>query len=304
MSESAALPSAPPDRAGLGWLHWSAVGMVGLFAASYCVLAWRNWQNNPDLTHGFITPFASAFLFWQCRRGTLRWLHPGAPRMLLTAAALLASWLALAVTGLLAASLEWSHSVVNFTLAGSLCLFLGAVLCLLAAKEVRALPLNWISLAAIGLWLLSAPLPPGAYARLTLQLQGMVTTFVLQSLHLLGIPASQQGNIIQLAATSVGVEDACSGIRSLLSCTYAGLFFSAWLVHRPGRRATLLLLAPLLAVGMNFLRSLTLTLLANSGVSITGFWHDATGYAILGFTSVGLPQARRAAWPGARAPPM
>src|SRR5581483_5668008 len=37
---------------------------------------------------------------------------------------------------------------------------------------------------------------------------------------------------------------------------------------------------------MNFLRSLTLTLLANRGVNISGAWHDATGYAILGLTAL------------------
>jgi hypothetical protein len=36
---------------------------------------------------------------------------------------------------------------------------------------------------------------------------------------------------------------------------------------------------------MNFLRSLALTLLANSGRSIAGTWHDATGFAILGVTA-------------------
>jgi exosortase/archaeosortase family protein len=53
-------------------------------------------------------------------------------------------------------------------------------------------------------------------------------------------------------------------------------------------RLALIVVAPLLALGMNFLRSLTLTLLANAGTDIAGFWHDATGFAILGVTAAVL----------------
>jgi len=85
------------------------------------------------------------------------------------------------------------------------------------------------------------------------------------------VPARQHGNIIELAVTSVGVEEACSGVRSLLSCVYAGFFFAAWQVRRPGGRLLLIVVAPAAGPGMNFLRSLTLTLLANGGHEIAGF---------------------------------
>lgn len=84
----------------------------------------------------------------------------------------------------------------------------------------------------------------------------------------------------------MGVEEACSGIRSLISCVFAWFFFAGWLVRRPAGRLTLIVAAPLLALGMNSLRSLTLTLLAHSGRDIAGFWHDPTGYAILGVTAL------------------
>jgi hypothetical protein len=37
---------------------------------------------------------------------------------------------------------------------------------------------------------------------------------------------------------------------------------------------------------MNFIRSLTLTLLANAGIDIGGTWHDVTGFAVLGITAL------------------
>ena len=141
---------------------------------------------------------------------------------------------------------------------------------------------------AIGLWLLSAPIPPGSYTRLTLGLQLMVTENVLRALHLLGIAADRHGNIIELATTTVGVEDACSGVRSLISCIFAGFFFSATLVRRTWARILIVALAAPMAIAMNFIRSLALTLLANRGVDISGAWHDVTGFAVLGLTAAFL----------------
>ena len=109
---------------------------------------------------------------------------------------------------------------------------------------------------------------------------------MLNTLHFLGIAAVRRGNIIDLVNASVGIEEACSGIRSLISCVFAGLFFSATLVRRPWGRGLIIALAPPIALGMNFARSLTLTLLAGNRVDITGFWHDLTGFAVLGLTSL------------------
>jgi len=254
--------------------------------AAFCVLLWPEWAHNPDLSHGFFAVVICAVLVFESRAaGPRRWLPPHPARSAATVLLLAGAIILLALTGLLAASVGWSHALVRFVLAAALCLYLGAGLVVLAGTETRLVPLNWISLTAVGLWLLAAPLPHGTYSRLTLTLQGWVTDGVLDSLQILGIPARQRGNVIELARTSVGVEEACSGIRSLLSCLYAGLFFAAWQVRSFAGRAALIILAPLLAVGLNFVRSLGLTLLANAGVDIAGFWHDVTGFAILGLTA-------------------
>jgi exosortase len=269
----------PPDALAI------AVVLAVLMAA-FSWLLWPEWQHNPDLSHAFFVPFLFALLIWESRRqGTLRWMPPGAPSAFAVAAALGVGFGLFALAGLFAATLAWTHAMVCALLAASLVSFLFAGLLIIADVRVRLVPLNWVSLTAIFLWLLVAPVPDGTYARLTLGLQQWVTGSVLQALHLLGIPARQHGNVIELATTTVGVEEACSGIRSLISCVFAGFFFAGWLVRRPLGRIVLIVAAPLLALGMNFLRSLTLTLMANAGKDITGFWHDATGFAILGITA-------------------
>jgi EpsI family protein len=183
--------------------------------------------------------------------------------------------------GLYAAVLDWSNALVLFSLTAAFSLFMAAGLAAFADVRIGLFPANWSVFAAVALWILSAPIPPGTYSRLTMALQLAVTENVIRALHLLGVPAFRAGNIIELARGAVGVEEACSGIRSLMSCLFAGLFFSATLVRRPAARIALLVLAPVLALAMNFLRSLFLTLLANSGVAIAGTWHDAAGIAAL-----------------------
>lgn len=257
-----------------------------LLGLGLSAMLWPEWRENPDLSHGFLAPFVFVLLIWESRRlGPLRWMRRSRLTVISQIALGATAVVLFALAGLFAASVGWSHSLVLFLLAVCFaCLLLGG-LGLLADERVRVLPFNWINLTAILLWVLVAPLPTGTYSRLTLGLQGWVTSGVMDVLQFLGVPARQHGNVIELARTTVGVEEACSGVRSLISCIYAGFFLAAWQLNRPWRRVVLVALAPLLALLMNFIRSLTLTLLANAGVNISGAWHDATGFAILGLTT-------------------
>ena len=283
--------ASPVPRAPMrGWPR-GMIGALGLvllgLVASFTGLLWPQWRDNPDLAHGFAAPLVFLLLITESRRrGPWRWL---ASCQWLTVGLVAAMGLGIALfalAGLVAASLAWSHALVLFLLASALSCFLWGGLLILAEVNVRVLPINWSSLTAILLWVLVTPLPNGTYTRVTLALQSGVTASVMGTLHLLGIAARQHGNVIELARTTVGVADACSGIRSLLSCLFVGFFLAAWQVREPKRRWALIVIAPLLALVMNFIRSLILTLLANSGTAIGGTWHDATGYAILGVTTI------------------
>jgi len=259
--------------------------LLAALTAVLTVLLWPHWRDNPDLSHGYLMLPIFLLLLHEARSGTPRYLAARGRTAAAATALLALGLLALCASGLYAAALDWSHSLVAFTLTIALVFFLAAGLVTFTSASVRLLPFNWTACVAVGLWLLSSPIPPGSYTRLTLGLQLAVTKAVLFSLHLLGIAANRHGNIIDLATATVGVEEACSGIRSLVSCIFAGFFFSATLVRRPSSRALLIAFAAPLAVAMNFVRSLTLTLLANSGVNIAGTWHDATGFAVLGVTA-------------------
>lgn len=285
------MSAAPTQPSAIGRLNLAGRISLAAFGAALVALSlrlWPEWRHNPDLSHGLFMPMVFAILIHEGRGGTPRFLRPGPWSRAGLVALLAGGLLSLVTAGLYAAAVDWSHALVNLMLTLSCTLLLGAGLLVFSGERVRLLPFNWPAVVAVVAWLLTAPIPPGTYTRLTLTLQLWVSEGVLRTLHLLGIAAVRHGNIIDLARTSVGVEEACSGIRSLISCVFAGLFFSATLVRRPWARVLILALSAPLALLMNFLRSLALTLLANHGVDIAGTWHDVTGFAVLGVTAAML----------------
>jgi exosortase len=261
---------------------------LAILAAALVAHLWPEWSRDADLSHGFLAPIASVLLIYLCRspgaRGTLR----GRTSMILAAAFGAAALAALWTAGLFAVALDWTSPLVDFTLACSFALLGCGAVAAFADRRVALVPFSWACLATAALWPLSSPIPPGTYSRLTSGLQLWVSGGVMHALNILGIAAHREGNIIELARGTVGIEEACSGVRSLVSCVFAGVLFSAALTRRPWARVLIIALSASLALAMNFIRSLTLTLLVNGGVHVEGAWHDITGYSILAVTAAVL----------------
>lgn len=144
-------------------------------------------------------------------------------------------------------------------------------------------------------WLVSAPMVSAVETQLNLALLRKVVTVVAFTFDMLGLPIEQQGNVLALPPidgkpNQVGVEDACSGIRSLTGCVFAGSFLAAVFVDKLWKKIALLVAAMLLAFVTNLGRSLFLTAWAyNYGhEAIEGKVHDVAGYAVLGLTVIGL----------------
>lgn len=141
------------------------------------------------------------------------------------------------------------------------------------------------------IWMLSAPLVSAVENQLSLFLLRKVVAVVSFVFNVLGFPLIQEGSTLVLPGDDrVGVEDACSGIRSLTACLFTGTFLAAVFLDRWWKKIALIGAALALAVFTNLLRSLFLTSWAYShgSRSISGTFHDATGYAVLGLTFVGL----------------
>jgi exosortase len=160
-----------------------------------------------------------------------------------------------------------------------------------ALRQDRRLQVAGLFLFVAFIWIISAPLVSVIETKLNLFLLGKVTYVVFFVFDMGGFPLEQQGNVLNLPnGTQVGVAEACSGIRSLTACLFAGSFLGAAFLNRWWKKVALIAAAMCLAVFTNLLRSLFLTTWAyNFGAdAIEGFVHDAAGYAVLGLTCVGL----------------
>ncbi len=139
-------------------------------------------------------------------------------------------------------------------------------------------------------WLISAPLVSAIESQISLFLLRKVVTVVAFVFDMLGFPLEQQGNVLMLPKGPVGVADACSGIRSLTACLFAGSFLGATFFNETWKKVTLVVASMCFAFLMNLGRSLFLTgwAYAYGPDAINGTVHDAAGYAVLGLTCVGL----------------
>jgi exosortase len=137
--------------------------------------------------------------------------------------------------------------------------------------------------------LIAVPVPGIFWNPIVLGLKGLVTFVNVELLNLLGIPAQQQGSVIQLPNCRVGVDEACSGIRSLQSSLMMALFIGDQSLRRAGLRGLLVGGAVGWAVVGNIGRSLYLSLTAHRhGTEALDAVHDTAGWSVLAVTLVGL----------------
>jgi len=139
-------------------------------------------------------------------------------------------------------------------------------------------------------WMISAPLVSAVESQVSLFLLRRVVTVVAFVFDMLGYPLEQQGNVLVLPKGSVGVADACSGIRSLTACLFAGSFLGATFFEATWKKVTLVVASMFFAFIMNLVRGLFLTgwAYAYGPDAINGTVHDAAGYGVLALTCAGL----------------
>jgi exosortase len=137
--------------------------------------------------------------------------------------------------------------------------------------------------------LIAVPIPGVLWSPVVFGLKGLVTFVNVELLNLLGIPALQQGSVIQLPNCRVGVDEACSGIRSLQSSLMMALFIGDQSLRQVGLRWLLVGGAVGWAVMGNIGRSLYLSLTAHRhGIAALNEVHDTAGWSVLVVTLVGL----------------
>jgi exosortase len=97
-----------------------------------------------------------------------------------------------------------------------------------------------------------------------------------------GVPAVPHGNIIEVATGPVGVDDACSGIRSFQASLMISLFLGELYGLKAGRRVLCIVAGFALSFLFNVARTTLLTWVAAcKGTAAIASWHDPAGVTVL-----------------------
>ena len=238
------------------------------------------WTNKPDLQFGWIVLLLCAFLLWD------QWSKRPEPIYR-------ARW-PLFLFSLVGCALLFVVQIYHaaFGMMPALVMGLALAVYLVAAANIHFV-YGWKGLRYFAfplLFLLIAmPMPTFLHSPIVNGLQQKVASVNVEVLNILGIPAQRLGSVIQLPNGTVGVDEACSGIRSLQSTVMATLFVGYLTLKSRALQVALLVCGVGLAIFGNLIRSLYLSLTANAkGVQAIDAVHDNAGWSILIFTAVSV----------------
>jgi len=137
--------------------------------------------------------------------------------------------------------------------------------------------------------LIAVPWPMGVEQVLIQTLMRSVAGLTAEVMGVLDIPALQQGNLLRISTGVVGVDEACSGIRSFQTSLMVGLFLGELYQLTSARRLSLLGLGVAAALLANVGRTSLLTWsAARQGMERMNQWHDPAGLAVVVFMLVVL----------------
>jgi exosortase len=262
------------------WKTWVPILLFAVLWADLCRQLSYMWSTNEQYAFGWFVPLLALGLFikkWPSRPVPSsvvsgQWSVVSSP--VVSSLVVLLSLLLLPLRVIHEINQDWSFCGYLLTLA-VVALSLYAIFLMGGWPWVRhfAFPICFI-LVAVN-W------PYRIENSLKYRLMNAVSGLTVEIIGWLGVPTVQHGNVIELATGSVGVEDACSGIRSLQSTIMAALVLGELYLLKLPRRFLLLALGAPLAFSFNIVRTLFLTWQASSaGNAAIAKWHDSAGMTI------------------------
>ena len=252
---------------------WLALAGLGGFWLIGVRMLSPQWSVYDQYNYGWAVPFLCAYLLWQ------RW--PNRPET--GTVHLLPTITILAICALLLLPTRVIVEANPIWRAGSWAM----------ALELVILTLGMVYLAGGKSWLrhfgfpvvfflIAVPWPSLWEGAVVQNLMRVNTAIVVEALTALGVPALAHGNVIEISTGLVGIDEACSGIRSLQATLMIALFFGELYRLRVARRAWLVVAGVALALVSNLARTFVLVwVCTKSGIGALDKWHDPTGIAIL-----------------------
>jgi exosortase len=291
---AATLPRAEPSPSSIRYFSAGFVSPFLFFGALWFILCRQlsgEWTVNEQYNYGWFVPFFAIYLFW------LRWQDRPEPE----------------VRGQTSEVRDQRSVVSGLALAiGIAALFLLLPVRLFEIANPEWRPPGWMhaaSVAALTLWYLwcvggrpwlrhfafpvafffvAVPWVTPIEVPVIQGLMRMVAAVAAETVTLFGIPTQLEGNLIRVSSGLVGVNEACSGVRSLQTALMIGLLFGELKRLSISRRVALVASAIALALAANLCRAVFLVwVAATRNVSEVSRWHELAGYAIVGLVFIG-----------------
>lgn len=219
--------------------------VILLYAPTFQMFIY-DWNHDENYSHGFLVPFIVAYIIWS-KKDALQKLSP-APSIL--GLPILLFGLTTYVIGTIGA--EW------FLRRASLILVLAGVILYLYGKvyfKTLLFPLTFL--------FFMVPLPAILYQGVAFQLQLAVSFISAKLITLTGIPVFRNGNILEVSSGPLAVEEACSGMRSIMALLALSSLFAYLMYHSRRKQWILFGCALPIAVVTNIIRVTTTGILAH-----------------------------------------
>lgn len=236
-----------------GLLYWDVLPSMAL-----------QWWTDEGNSHGLLIVPLALYIVWRQRHsifGEPAVLDPRGLQLSLLACAIY-------VVGRLAAEFFLTRVSFVVLLAGLVWTFWGV-------GRLRRLAFPILLLATM------VPLPTIVFNQLAAPLQLLASRVATGTAQALGVAVFRQGNIIHLADTTLGVAEACSGLRSVSSLVIGALLLGYLDLDRVWARILLFALAIPAAILTNVIRVAGTALLADLDPELgTGFYHTFSGWLV------------------------
>jgi exosortase len=247
--------------------------ILGALYGSVLAVMVQQWWDDPNFSHGFAVPLFAGFLIWRHRAAlsAVPWQGSAVGLPVVVAGLLI---LFLAEIG---AELFLARSSLLVVLAGLTLFHLGW-----GVLRLVAFPLAFL--------ILMIPLPVIAFNAIALPLQHFAATNAAAALDLFGVPVLLEGNVIQLSHLTLGVGEACSGIRSLMSLVALAVAWAYLTLPTAGAMAILVLAAVPITIVANGAR-IVITGLVGEWFGpryAQGLFHEFSGWLIFVVAVAGL----------------
>jgi len=225
----------------------------------------NDWSVDENYSHGFLVVPLALYFAWERRNKFLQTTrHPHILGLLMVLCSL-----AVLLVGILGAEVFSTEISMIGVIAGSVWFLFGW-----QHLKVMLFPIAFL--------LLMVPIPALVFNEITLPLQFIASRFAEGSLILLGVPVLREGNVIHLPNIVLEVEEACSGIRSMVSLLTLGIVYGYFSESRQWMRVVLALATIPVAILTNGIRvaGTGAAALQYGAQAAEGFLHTFSGWFV------------------------